>query len=113
MPPLKVLFVCARNKWRSPTAEVIYRNDARLSVQSAGLSKQSPCVISAKHLAWADLVMVMENEHAARMRDQFRGVAELPEIVSLEIPDNYPFMDAELVQLLELAVEEVISDFSD
>lgn len=30
---LKVLFVCSRNQWRSPTAEAMYRDDSRLSVR--------------------------------------------------------------------------------
>jgi len=111
LPRLNILFVCAKNQWRSPTAATIYQNDARLAVQSAGLSKQSPCEISAKLLAWADVVMVMENEHASRIRDRFRAKVELPEIVSLEIPDDYPFMDTELIKMLEPAVEEVLEEY--
>src|SRR5512139_3631699 len=33
-----ILFVCGRNKWRSPTAERLYRNDNRIEVRSAGVS---------------------------------------------------------------------------
>lgn len=33
---LKVFFVFRKNTWRSPTAEKIYRNDARMSVRSRG-----------------------------------------------------------------------------
>ena len=108
---LKILFVCARNKWRSPTAAAIYRNDTRLSVQSAGLSQKSPTVISAKHLAWADLILVMENEHMARIRDTFRNTIDLPEMASLEIPDDYEFMNPELISLLESGVAEILEDF--
>jgi len=111
MPPLKVLFICAKNQWRSPTAAAIYRNDARLSVQSAGLSKQSPCPISAKLLEWADVVMVMENAHTSRIRDRYRGQIRLPKIVSLDIPDDYPFMDKTLIGLIEDSVEEALADF--
>jgi len=111
MSSLKVLFICAKNQWRSPTAAAIYRNDPRLSVQSAGLSKQSPCPLSAKHLEWADVVMVMENAHASRIRDLYRDKGELPEIISLDIPDDYPFMDETLIGLLKDSVEEVLADF--
>ncbi|BDS04993.1 phosphotyrosine protein phosphatase [Oceaniferula spumae] len=107
-PLLNVLFVCAKNQWRSPTAAAVFRNDARLNVQSAGLSRQSPCEISAKLLHWADVVMVMEHEHASRIRDRFRNSVDLPDIVSLEIPDDYPFMDATLITLIQSAVEEVL-----
>ncbi len=111
MPPLRVLFVCAKNQWRSPTAAAIYRHDPRLSVQSAGLRKQSPCPLSAKHLEWADVVMVMENAHASRIRDLYRDKCELPEIVSLDIPDDYPFMDKTLIGLIKDSVEEALADF--
>ena len=111
MPPLKTLFVCAKNQWRSPTAANIYRNDPRLDVRSAGLSIKSPTVISAKLLEWAELVVVMENKHAARIRDLFRSHTDLPEIVSLEIPDDYEFMDPELIRLLKMSMQELLDEF--
>ena len=111
MPLLKVLFICAKNQWRSPTAAAVYKNDARLSVQSAGLSQQSPCQISAKLLEWADVVMVMEKAHAARIRDIYRAKIDLPEIVSLDIPDDYPLMDPVLIELLEESVEEALTSY--
>ncbi len=111
MPPFRLLFVCAKNQWRSPTAAAIYQNDSRLSVQSAGLSQQSPSVISAKLLGWADLVLVMEHEHTARIRDRFRAKLDLPDIISLEIPDNFIFMDAELVRILKPAVEDILENY--
>lgn len=106
--PIKVLFVCAKNQWRSPTAAAIFRNDPRMRVQSAGLSKKSPQTINAKLLAWADVIMVMERSHTRRLRDQFRLKSDLPEIISLNIPDDYPFMDKRLVELLQTSVEEVL-----
>lgn len=111
MSPIKVLFICAKNQWRSPTAAAIYRNDARISVQSAGLSQQSPCPVSVKLLEWADVAMVMENAHASRLRDHYRGKIRLPEIVSLDIPDDYPFMDKTLIQLIHESVEAVLPDY--
>ena len=111
MSPLKVLFICAKNQWRSPTAAAIYRNDSRLTVQSAGLSKQSPCPLSAKHLEWADVVMVMENAHTSRIRDRYRGQMKLPEIVSLDIADDYPLMDKTLIGLIKDSVEEALASF--
>ncbi len=42
----------------------------------------------------------------ARIRAAFAHVGELPPIESLEIPDEFEFMDEELVELLRAAVEE-------
>lgn len=105
---LRVLFVCGRNQWRSPTAEALYRRDPRVSVRSAGVSEKSRRRVSADDLAWADLVLVMERKHRARILDTFRDVSPMPPIESLDIPDDYEYMDPELVELLRGAVEDAI-----
>jgi predicted protein tyrosine phosphatase len=105
-PPPKphILFVCGRNQWRSPTAERLYRNDARVAVRSAGVSQKSPHPISSADIAWADLILVMEEKYAAAIRERFRR-SRLPPIKSLDIPDEYQFMDEELIELIRSGVE--------
>ena len=103
---IRILFVCGRNQWRSPTAEAIYRRDPRVEVRSAGVSPSSRRRVTEKDLAWADLVLVMERKHAARLKGQFDV---LPPIESLEIPDEFQYMDPELVVLLRERVEPLIS----
>jgi predicted protein tyrosine phosphatase len=105
MSRFRILFVCGRNRSRSPTAEKVYRTDPRVQVRSAGLSPQSSHRISAEDLSWADLVMVMERRHKSRIRNAFPDLPHHPRIVSLDIPDDYEFMDEELVQLINDGVE--------
>ncbi len=100
-----LLFVCGRHQWRSPTAEAIYRNDARLIARSAGVSSKSSRQISDKDLDWADLVLVMERKYKSRILGTFRDHPNLPPIVSLDIPDNYERMNSELVALIENGTE--------
>jgi len=100
-----LLFVCGRNQWRSPTAEAIYRRDPRFEVRSAGVSPSSARQLSAKDLEWADLILVMEREHKARILERFREHPNLPRIVSLDIPDEYSYMDSELVTLIRNGTE--------
>ena len=102
--PPHILFVCGRNRWRSPTAEQLYRHDPRLLVRSAGVGAGSRHPLSADDLAWADLVLVMEPAHKTRILAQFR-LGRLPVIESLDIPDDYQYMDAELIELIRSAVE--------
>lgn len=102
--PLQVLFVCARNKRRSRTAHEIFRRDRRMSVRSAGFSPQSPHQVCADDITWADVVFVMEDEHSARLRRAFRDLA-LPDIIVLHIPDEYAYMDGELIDLLRDGVD--------
>lgn len=106
--PIKVLFVCGRNKRRSPTAEKIFRNDPRLSVRSAGTSPSSRRKIREGDLLWADRVLVMERKYAARIHAVFRDLDRLPPMESLEIPDDYEFMDAALIELLHSSMEEIL-----
>lgn len=101
----RILFVCGKNQWRSPTAEKIYRNDPRMQVRSAGLSPKSTRKLQAEDLEWADIVLVMEYKHLSRIRDRMRGM-RLPRMLSLNIPDQYQFMDQDLIRLLNERVEE-------
>jgi protein-tyrosine phosphatase len=95
-----ILVVCGRNKKRSRTAEHIFKNDARFSIRSVGLSPKSERKISENDIIWADLVFVMEDGHRGRIWGQYRHL-ELPVIEVLHIEDEYEFMDEELIQLLE------------
>ena len=101
---LRVLFVCAMNRWRSPTAEQIYRSDPRLEVRSAGVRAEAARCLSARDLEWADVVFVMERGLKSRMAAKFRHL-ELPRVEVLDIPDEYGFMDLRLQELLRLSVE--------
>lgn len=109
-PPvrLKLLFVCGKNLWRSPTGEALYRDDPRVEVRSAGVSPEARRRVAARDLAWADLVLTMERKHTDRLRQQFPDLGEWPDIRCLGIPDDYPFMDAELVEMLRTSVEPLL-----
>lgn len=109
----RLLFVCARNRWRSPTAERIYRSDPRIDVRSAGLSPQSRHQLSAADLAWASLLLVMEHRHKSRIQTLFPEVDPLPRIAVLDIPDDYEFMDPDLVELITERVESLLASLLD
>lgn len=102
-----ILVVCGRNKRRSRTAEFIFKNDSRFSIRSAGLSPKSDRKISENDLNWADLVFVMETSQRAKVRELFPHT-ELPEIIILHIPDDYEFMDDELVEMLTERINETL-----
>ena len=101
---MKILFVCSRNKRRSRTAENIFRNQQLFSAKSAGFSDKSPVKISEKLIVWADLILLMEHEHAKRLRQVFSDV-KLPKMAVLNIKDNYEFMDEQLVNILKEKIQ--------
>ena len=107
---MRLLFLCSRNQWRSPTAEKVYQNDPRFEVRSAGLSASARCRVSEKLLRWADRVLVMEHEHKQRLREQFPEVVRDLRVEVLDIPDDYEFMNPELVAMIQERVEPLLEE---
>ena len=95
------LFICSRNKWRSPTAEKIWQRSPHVNTRSAGTSPNAKRVVSVKDIEWADVIFVMEKKHKNRLRAKFTRLLDHKDIVVLDVPDDYGFMDQELVELLE------------
>lgn len=108
--PMNILFVCSKNKWRSKTAETIFKNSQAHKVRSAGVDAGSDVRLTADLLAWADIVFVMERKHKALIREKFSEAYEDSSIVVLDIPDEYQFMDEELVLCLRNGVATYIVD---
>lgn len=105
---VNVLFVCSRNQWRSPTGEQIWRKASGVSVRSAGTSKNARRRLTLADIRWADLILVMEEKHKSRIRAEFRNDVKYKELHVLDIPDDYRFMDTELVEILRAKTEPLI-----
>ncbi|MCR9296128.1 MAG: protein tyrosine phosphatase [bacterium] len=103
-----LLFICSKNQWRSPTAEAVFRDDPRVSVRSRGTSRSARRTVQAGDLAWSDLVLVMENKHRHRLLADYPGETKFLPIEVLHIPDDYQFMDPELVELIRVAADPFI-----
>ena len=108
MNRLNVLFVCSRNQWRSPTGEQVWRRDPRVNVRSAGTSAAARRVVSGGDLEWADVILVMEDKHRSRLLAEHRNLLVGKRLHVLDIPDDYRYMDAELVALLGAPVAELL-----
>ncbi len=96
-----VLFVCGRNRWRSPTAEAVFSGLDGFEVASAGTSKDADTPLSDELVAWADVIFVMEKSHRAKLASGFGAALKGKQVVCLDIPDRYRFMDPVLVRLLK------------
>ena len=105
---MNILFVCSRNLWRSPTAEAIYKDYADLNVKSAGTEPSARIKLNAKNILWADLIFVMEKKHRQRMFEKFPNEISEKQIIVLDIPDEYKFMDSELIEDIEAKVNQYI-----
>ena len=104
---VRLLFVCSRNGWRSPTAEAIFHGRGGCEARSAGTEPSARVRVTEKMIAWADWIFCMEKRHVERLRQRFDpALFEGRRLVRLDIPDDYERMDPELVALLEAAVGE-------
>ena len=92
-----VYFICSRNQWRSPTGEQVWRNHPDLAVRSAGTSPKAKRTMNAKDIQWADVIFVMEEKHKSRLMAQFTRLLNYKDVQVLDIPDEYQYMDNELV----------------
>jgi len=106
---MKVLFVCSRNRLRSPTAEEIFATVPGWEVQSAGVSPDAEVRLTAEMVEWADVVFVMEEIHRAKLNRQFGSRLRAKRIVCLNISDEYEFMQPELIELLKRRVSLTLS----
>ena len=102
---MNILFVCTKNKWRSPTAEKIYSNHPHLKVRSAGISRSACKYIHSNDIDWADMIFVMENKHKRYIYEQFQNRISRKKIIVLDIPDDYHYMNDELISWLYDAVD--------
>jgi len=104
-----LLFVCSRNQWRSPTAEKVFQR-LGFSTRSAGTSPNARRTISAQDIQWADEIFVMEPKHRDRVKANFGRLTQFKSVRVLDIPDQYQYMDPELVETLQDIVIPLIED---
>ncbi|WP_431687687.1 low molecular weight protein tyrosine phosphatase family protein [Hahella sp. NBU794] len=103
-----ILFVCSRNQWRSPTAEQVWRRHPELRVRSAGTSPKARKKLGPADILWADIIFVMEDKHKHRLMSEFGHLLEHKQVHVLDIPDEYQYMDPELVEILQISVASIL-----
>jgi predicted protein tyrosine phosphatase len=99
-----ILFVCGKNRRRSPTAEQIFASDPNFEVASAGISADADNPLTPDLVEWANIIFVMEKTHQQKMATRFRASLKHARVICLDIPDKYVFMAPELVQMLKSRV---------
>jgi predicted protein tyrosine phosphatase len=98
--PLRVLFICTQNKLRSPTAEAVFSQHPGWRVASAGTERDAPNPLTRDLVEWADVAVCMQKAHRDWIRSRLKGAIPDDRLLILGIPDDYEFMDPELVALL-------------
>jgi predicted protein tyrosine phosphatase len=99
-----VLFICSQNKLRSPTAEQVFADWPGIETSSAGTNRDAENPLSAEQIEWADIIFVMEKAHRSKVQGKYRAHLNQKRLICLNIPDDYAFMDPDLVELLKAKV---------
>jgi predicted protein tyrosine phosphatase len=101
--PMHVLFLCSMNRLRSPTAEQVFASHPGVETRSAGLLEGAEEPVTPELLRWAHVVFVMEQRHREKLK-RWRMHMNGQRVVCLGVPDDYAFMQPELVDLLKQKV---------
>ena len=97
----RALFVCSANKLRSPTAAEVFSEWREVETDSAGLLNTADVQLSPEQVEWATIIFVMEKAHRNKLQKKFRISLKIQRVICLDIPDDYDFMQPELIKLLE------------
>jgi len=100
-PKQKLLFLCNQNRLRSPTAEAIFRENPQLEAKSAGVDKDASVPVNLELLEWADIIFVMEKRQRNIIHKKYKDIYKSKRIVCLYIPDDYDYMDPDLIKQLK------------
>ncbi|NOU72673.1 protein tyrosine phosphatase [Paenibacillus sp. LMG 31458] len=77
-------------------------------VRSAGTEDGARIKVTSGHIGWADLIFVMEKKHFSRLKQKFGSILNDKSIWNLDIPDDYVYMDEELIEILKTRVSDYI-----
>ena len=107
--PHHVLFICAKNRLRSPTAEHVFADWPGVETASAGVNHDAESPITPELIEWADTILVMEPSHRTKLKAKFAQYLRDKRIACLDIPDDFDYMAPALVALLEACVPRYLS----
>ena len=100
-------FICNQNQHRSKTAEAIFKK--KYNTKSAGIYPTADIVLTPQALEWADIVFVMEIKQRKFIAENFPAQYLKKQIITLDIPDIYNYMDPRLVEMLKGKVRHHLS----
>jgi predicted protein tyrosine phosphatase len=100
----RVLFIFSQNRLRSPTAEQVFSLRQDIECSSAGLNHDAENPVTPELVSWANIIFVMERAHRNKLNSKFKPYLANARVICLDIPDDYEYMDPELVRLLKVKV---------
>lgn len=105
---VNILFVCTENKLRSATAEVVFSTYEGVDAIGAGTNQDAPTPVSGDLIEWADVILVMEQSHRNKISKKYPQQLKGRKLAVLGIPDNFIYMDPELIRILKMKVPKYV-----
>jgi predicted protein tyrosine phosphatase len=84
---------------RSKTAYTLFGGDY------AGTDTEADRHVTKEQMDWADVIYCMEMRHRSKLRRKFKGYSKKMRV--LNIPDDYEYMNEELISLLRSKTRSV------
>ncbi len=110
---MNILFICSQNKRRSLTAEKLLDGYCGHIVRSAGTEKNSRVKLTPGLIGWADMIFCFEKKHLRRIKENYAEEAEGKTFITMNIADEYEYMDEELQDILWGYAEEYLDKGDD
>lgn len=76
--------------------------------RSAGLNNDAEVQLGVEDVLWADIIFVMEQAHKKKLRNGFKKHLIDQRVICLGIPDNYGYMDDELIAIFKRIVPQYL-----
>ncbi len=105
---MNILFVCSQNKRRSLTAEKMFDGVGGHHVRSAGTENNSRVKVTNGLIGWADTNFCFEKKHLRRLKEKYTSEIVNKRVITLNISDDYSYMDENLQDVLQGFWEESI-----
>ena len=74
----------------------------------AGTNSDAATPVSGDLVEWADVILVMEKSHKNKITKKYKELLKDKRLVVLDIPDNYEYMQPELIQLLKTRMPRLV-----
>lgn len=110
----KVLCVCSAGLLRSPTtAMVLSKEPFNFNTRAVGLNEDYALIpIDDVLVRWADVIVCMEEKQAEAIKEMYPETDTFPpspSVICLDIPDNFPYRDPKLVELITERCQQMVN----
>jgi predicted protein tyrosine phosphatase len=88
-----------------------FRNMKGWKLNQHFLNHDAEVTVSSEMIELADIIFVMEKTHKNKLSKKFKPFLKGKRVICLDIPDEYDYMDADLINLLKNKVIPLLGTY--